>query len=52
MKRTSRQGGTNKYEQTRCEFPTRWSGGHCVKKLNNENKYNHQPINNFENLHR
>jgi hypothetical protein len=45
MKRTSRQYDTNNHEQTRCEF-------HRVKKLNNERKYNHQPINNFENMYR
>lgn len=50
MKRTSRQGGTNNHEQTRCEFPAQSSGGHRLRKLNIKRTYNRQPINNSENL--
>lgn len=52
MKRTSRQGEINYNKQIRCEFPSRRSGGHRVRELNDERNYNQQTFNNFEILHK
>ena len=52
MKRTTRHGEINNNEQIRYEFPARRSGGHRVRKLEKERKFNRQLIRNLEILHR
>jgi hypothetical protein len=52
MKRTCLQNNTNTDEQITCELPVRRSGGHRVRKLLKEIKYNRQLISNFNILYR
>ncbi len=50
MKRTSLKGEPSKNEPAGYEYPTQWSGGQRVRKLDNEIDYNRQLISNFNNL--